>query len=65
MFQFEIPDIAFNALGPVAIVAITGLLVLIAEMVRTKKDNGMLVALSTTAADLGGMANAMLIERWS
>jgi NADH-quinone oxidoreductase subunit N len=46
MFQFPVPDIAFSAVIPVALVAITGLGALLLEMLSPKRDNGLLTVFS-------------------
>jgi NADH-quinone oxidoreductase subunit N len=54
MFQFAPPDIDFGPLLPVAVVAITGVIALIAEMLAPKRDNGLLTALSLCGLLLAG-----------
>lgn len=56
MFQFPVPDIAFGAVIPVAIVALTGLIALLIEMLSPKRDNSLLVVFSIAGLLLAGAA---------
>jgi NADH-quinone oxidoreductase subunit N len=54
MFQFAPPEIVFSTVGPVVLVAITGLIALLVEMLAPKRDNGLLTALSVAGLGLAG-----------
>lgn len=53
MFEL-IPDINWNALGPAVVLALTGIIVLVAEMLRPKKTNDLLVLLTILGVGVSG-----------
>ncbi|HSI72215.1 MAG TPA: NADH-quinone oxidoreductase subunit N [Fimbriimonas sp.] len=55
-FNFPLPDVNFEAILPVAIVAITGIVALILEMLRPKHNNDLIVAASLAGLLLAGAA---------
>lgn len=55
-YKFPIPGIQIGAVLPMVIVAITGMLGLIAELVRPKKTNDLVVAISVSGLVLAAIA---------
>ena len=62
-FHFAIPSIDWTALLPVAIVALTGMFALIAEMLRPKHNNNLIVAISLSGLGLAGVASILLLQQ--
>jgi len=55
-FHFDIPDMQWRFLMPAALVAITGILALVVEMVRPKQNQGLIVGVSLGGLILAGIA---------
>jgi NADH-quinone oxidoreductase subunit N len=62
-FHFAIPQIAWTAVLPIAIVAVTGMIALIAEMMRPKHNNNLLVGISLGGLALSAVASLLLLEQ--
>ncbi|HWD40139.1 MAG TPA: NADH-quinone oxidoreductase subunit N [Fimbriimonas sp.] len=60
MFNFPVPEIEAGSVLPLAVVALTGLLVLLVEMFRPKHDNRLLVILSLLGL---GAAGALIFQQ--
>jgi NADH-quinone oxidoreductase subunit N len=55
-FQFAVPDLDVGAILAILIVALTGIIALIAEMCRPKRSNDLIVAISVAGLILAGLA---------
>jgi NADH-quinone oxidoreductase subunit N len=55
-FNFPVPDVSLNSVLPVAIVALTGIVALIIEMLRPNHKNDLIVAASLAGLLLSGLS---------
>jgi NADH-quinone oxidoreductase subunit N len=56
MFNFGIPEIDWSAIMPILIVAVTGILALILEMLRPKKNNELIVMASLVGLSIAALS---------
>lgn len=62
-FHFAIPQIDWTAVMPIAIVALTGVLALIAEMLRPKHNNNLIVGISLGGLALAALSSVFLLQQ--